>query len=81
MELGGSVQLLRSACVLGHREGKRHVPAHQAYLRKLKSIPDSLKTQIPFQDWVGTVVNEITSCAGVKGAANSVQLMPCGSIF
>ena len=54
--------------VLGHREGKRHVPAHQAHLRKLKSIPDPLKLR-SLQDWVGTVVNESPPCAGVKGAA------------
>ena len=56
------------AHVLGHREGKRHVPAHQAHLRKFKSIPDSLKLR-SLQEWVETVVNESPRGAGVKGAA------------
>jgi len=56
------------AHVLGHREGKRYVLAHQAHLRKFKSIPDSLKLR-SLQEWVETVVNESPHGAGVKEAA------------
>ena len=68
------------AHVLGHREGKGHVPAHQAHLRKPESIPDPLKLR-SLQEWVGTVVNESTPVLVSREQLNSGQLRPRRSVF